>query len=177
MSDAKKPGLPMPSIIRPPLKTTTSEGATHAPPPMPPSSSEKKPELLAPVAPPAPASLVLPSVQAPKPIEEAVKGESQGKRHGVPRGRFSRARKKAIVSDDFNRVRKMTTMLTPQEDEDLWDLAWAEGLTASSFAREVLVNFLERNKARLDAARQLRAQLGIAVPGPSASKGGMAASA
>lgn len=175
MSDAKKPGLPMPSIIRPPLKTTTSEGATQAPPPMPPSATERKPEVPVPAALPAPGPLLPSGGPTPRILDEVGKGE--GKRHGVPRGRFSRARKKAIVSDALNRVRKLTTMLTPQEDEDLWDLAWAEGLTASSFAREVLVNYLERNKARVDGARQLRSQLGLQVSAGPSGKEGLAATA
>lgn len=106
----------------------------------------------------------------PKPAPRA-------KLHGVPRGRFSRSRKKAIVSEDLNRERKLTVMLRPEEDEDLWDLAWAEGLTASSFVREVLVNYLERHKAQIDRARDIRRQLDVPSSTGSQGKDSLAASA
>ena len=68
-------------------------------------------------------------------------------------------------------------MLRPEEDEDLWDLAWAEGLTASSFVREVLVNYLERHKPQIDRAREIRRQLDVPSSTGSAGKDGLAASA
>lgn len=106
-----------------------------------------------------------------------MKPVARAKLHGALRGRLSRSRKKAIVSEDFNRERKLTVMLRPEEDEDLWDLAWAEGLTASSFVREVLVNYLERHKSQVDRARDIRRQLGVQSSTGSAGKDGLAASA
>lgn len=130
--------------------------------------SVKAAELLQPIA----------EVKAPENPANAPKTVSQQKLHGATRGRFSRSRKKAVVSEDFNRERKLTVMLRPEEDEDLWDLAWAEGLTASSFVREVLVNYLERHKGQIERARDIRRQLGVQPSGPAApGKDGLAASA
>jgi hypothetical protein len=169
--EAQTPPVPAPAVQTPQAALPAAEPPKAAAPDAVDSTPAIKPvELQAPA--------ILPTDPAPAqiPVAES-KPAVRAKLHGVPRGRFSRSRKKAIVSEDFNRERKLTVMLRPEEDEDLWDLAWAEGLTASSFVREVLVNYLERHKNQIDRARDIRRQLDVPSSTGTTGKDGLAASA
>lgn len=136
MSETKKPGLPMPTILRPPLKTTTSEGATQAPPPIPPSAGERKPEAV------------------PPPVEEPIlpsPREAQAVLHGKKRV-VKKFRSRAIVHG--NRYVRIDVWVTPEEKEDFQLLCFAKGLSESSLGRVEIQELIRRNRALIDKIKQ-----------------------